>query len=297
MKAFVFPEFLRCIQEYKITDLAVAPPILVMLSKRPETKDYDISSLKYILSAAASLSRSLQNDVSSRFNVRIIQAWGMTEVTCNALGVPHGISDDSGSVGVLNPNTEAMLVDEGGKEVGVGERGEVWVRGPQVCLGYWKNEKATKDAITEDRWLKTGDVAVRDERGWFWIVDRIKELIKVNGLQVAPAELEAILLTHEDIADAAVVGITLNNEEYPRAYVVLKASSPTQGKKTTPEDIQTWIKPKVAKHKYLSGGVTFVDEIPKLASGKITRKVMREWAKRDAEILGKTGGVELRSKL
>ncbi|PQE08981.1 4-coumarate- ligase 2 protein [Rutstroemia sp. NJR-2017a WRK4] len=297
MKAFVFPDFLQCIQEHKITDLPVAPPILVMLSKRPETKDYDLSSVRHIGCGAAPLSSSLQNEVSRRYNVEITQGWGMTEVTCGALGVPRGVNDDSGSVGVLNPNTEGMLVDEEGKEVGVGERGELWIRGPQVCLGYWKNEKATKESITSDRWLKTGDVAVRDERGWFWIVDRMKELIKVNGLQVAPAELEAVLLTHDDIADAAVVGLTLNNEEYPRAYVVLQASS--QGKNINPEDIQNWIKTKVAKHKYLTGGVAFIDEVPKLASGKIMRKVMREWAKRDAEMLGRKppGGVGRRSKL
>jgi 4-coumarate--CoA ligase len=180
MKAFVFPDFLQCIQEYKITDLSVAPPILVMLSKRPETKDYDISSVRHIGCGAAPLSSSLQNEVSRRYNVEITQGWGMTELTCGALGVPRGMNDDSGSVGALNPNTEGMLVDEEGKEVGVGERGELWIRGPQVCLGYWKNEKATKEAITKDRWLKTGDVAVRDERDWFWIVDRMKVSSQLN---------------------------------------------------------------------------------------------------------------------
>ena len=192
---------------------------------------------------------------------------------------------------------EVKLVDDDGNEVTeIGVPGELFVKGPQMCLGYWKNEKATAETLN-DGWLKTGDVAKVDEKGWFWIVDRKKvrrytpsmkngsrvytnptqELIKVNGLQVAPAELEAVLLEHPAIADAAVVGITVRDEEFPRGYVVLQAEA--KGKVTT-EEIQEWVKPKVAKHKYFVGGIAFVDEVPKLASGKIIRKLMREWAKK-----------------
>ncbi|KAH7386546.1 4-coumarate-CoA ligase [Cadophora sp. MPI-SDFR-AT-0126] len=281
---FVYEDYLKAIQDFKITELHVAPPILVMLSKRPETTKYDLSSVKTALCGAAPLSRELQTDVSTRFKMRITQGWGMTEVTTGGIAVPFAFDDNTGSVGLLCANTECMLVDDDGKEVGVGERGELWIRGPQVCLRYWRNEEATKNTITPDRWLKTGDVAVCDERGYFWIVDRKKELIKVNGLQVSPAELEAALLEHQDIADAAVVGVILHDEERPRAYVAIQDSA--KGK-IRPEDIQEWIKPRVAKHKHLAGGVSFVNEVPKLASGKIQRKVMREWAKRDAEILQK----------
>lgn len=174
MKQFVYSDFLQAIQDYKITHLQIAPPILVMLSKRPETKNYDLSSMSYILCGAAPLSKELQNDVSKRFNVQINQGWGMTEVTCGALHVPGGVNDDSGSVGQLDPNTECMLLDDDGKEVKVGEPGEIFIRGPQVCLRYWKNEEATKDSISDEGWLKTGDVAVCDKRGYFWIVDRKK---------------------------------------------------------------------------------------------------------------------------
>ena len=140
----------------------------------------------------------------------------MTETTCAAIHVPGGADDDSGSIGYLDPNTEGKLIDDEGKEVTkAGTPGELFVRGPQMCLGYWRNEAATQETL-EDGWLKTGDVAQVDEKGWFWIVDRKKELIKVNGLQVAPAELEAVLLEHPDIADAAVVGITIRDEEFPR---------------------------------------------------------------------------------
>ncbi|KAI0160644.1 4-coumarate-CoA ligase [Xylariaceae sp. FL1272] len=279
MTEFRYEEFLFYIGKYKITNLQIAPPILVMLSKRPETSRYDLSSVKDVLCGAAPLSRELQNECQRRFNIQVYQGWGMTEVTCGAIHVPRGRQDDSGSVGQLDPNCEAKLIDDDGKEVGVGQPGELYVRGPNVCMRYWRNEEATKESLDADGWLKTGDVAVINDKGYFWIVDRKKELIKVNALQVAPAELEGVLLENEHIADAAAVGITIRGEEAPRAYVVIHETS--KGK-VTPRDIQEWIKPRVAKHKYLNGGVVFIDEVPKLASGKIQRKTMREWAKRDA---------------
>ncbi|KAK3071062.1 hypothetical protein LTR53_009322 [Teratosphaeriaceae sp. CCFEE 6253] len=170
----------------------------------------------------------------------------------------------------------------------------MFIRAPNVCLGYFKNEAATRETLSPDGWLRTGDVAVVNREGLFWIVDRKKELIKVNALQVAPAELEAVLLQHDDIADAAVVGITLHDEEWPRAYVALKEHA--QGK-VTAQGIQQWMRGKVAKHKLLVGGVAFVDEVPKLASGKIQRKVMREWAKRDAAGVERGMGGDVRAKL
>jgi 4-coumarate--CoA ligase len=174
MKQFVYGEFLQAIQDFKITHLQIAPPILVMLSKRPETVNYDLSSVTDVLCGAAPLSKELQNDCSRRFNMQINQGWGMTEVTCGAIHVPGGVNDDSGSVGQLDPNTECMLLDDNGKEVATGEPGEMYIRGPQVCLRYWKNDVATKESISEDKWLRTGDVAVCDDRGYFWIVDRKK---------------------------------------------------------------------------------------------------------------------------
>ena len=181
------------------------------------------------------------------------------------------------------PNHEIKLLDDDGKEVTEGQPGEIHVRAPNVCLGYWRNEQATSETLDSDGWLKTGDVAIAKDN-WFWIVDRKKELIKVNALQVAPAELEAVLLENEDIADAAVTGIILGEQEWPRAYIALKDEK--KGK-VTESQIQDWMKEKVAKHKQLAGGVSFVDEVPKLASGKIQRKVMREWSKRDALELDK----------
>lgn len=146
---------------------------------------------------------------------------------------------------------------------------------------YWRNEDATHDAIFNG-WFKTGDVAVTKDGKW-WIVDREKELIKVNELQVAPAELEAVFLEHQNVLDAAVVGITIDGAELPRAYIVLQDNA--KGK-TTGKDIQDSVAGKVARHKRLTGGVAFVDEIPKLASGKIVRKVLWEWARNDTELVG-----------
>ena len=171
METFQYRDFLKVIERYKITTLQTAPPVLVMLSKRPETAEYDLSSVKDILCGAAPLSQHLQNDVATRFNALIHQGWGMTEVTCGAIMVPGGVRDETGSVGTLLPNVECKLLDDDENEVE--NRGELYVRGPNICLGYWDNEEATKESF-KDGWLKTGDVAFRDEKGYFWIVDRKK---------------------------------------------------------------------------------------------------------------------------
>lgn len=209
MRSFNYAKFLGNIQKYRVTHIQTAPPVLVMLAKRPETMDYDLSSLQNILCGAAPLSKELQNEVQTRFNLKVVQTWGMTEVTCSCLHVPGGRDDQSGSVGYIDPNASMKLINDDELEVGVGERGEIRVKGPNVCMGYWRNEKATQETFDEDGYLKTGDVAIRDEDGMYWIVDRKKELIKVKGFQVAPAELEATLLEHEHIADAAVCALQL----------------------------------------------------------------------------------------
>lgn len=207
MRSFNYVKFLENIQKHRITHIQTAPPVLVMLSKRPETSKYDLSSLQNILCGAAPLSKELQNEVSAKCNLKVVQTWGMTEVTCSCLHVPGGRDDRSGSVGYIDPNASIKLIDDSGQEVGVGERGEIYVKGPNVCIGYWRNERATRETFDDEGFLRTGDVAVKNEDGWYWIVDRKKELIKVKGFQVAPAELEATLLEHEHVADAAVVGL------------------------------------------------------------------------------------------
>ena len=199
MRSFVLSGFLRNIQRHRITHIQTAPPVVVMLAKRPEANNYDLSSLRNILCGAAPLSKEVQNDVMSRVGggLVIVQTFGMTELTCSALHVPGLLHDQAGSVGLCDPNSTVKLVNEEGREATQDdERGEIYYKGPNVCLGYWRNDEATRETFDEQGFLGTGDVAVRktdaDGKAWYWIVDRKKELIKVRGFQVAPAELEGM---------------------------------------------------------------------------------------------------------
>ena len=174
MGAFVYEDLLRTVQNYKITELQAVPPIIVLLNKHPATANYDLSSLTKISSGAAPLSESLINESESRFKTSVKQGWGMTELTCAGIFLPSGFDDNTGTVGMLCPNSEVKLVNENGQEVATSERGEIYIRGPNVSPGYWRNEKATEETMLEGGWMRTGDIAVSDERGWFWIVDRLK---------------------------------------------------------------------------------------------------------------------------
>ncbi|KAL9054100.1 MAG: hypothetical protein Q9162_004357 [Coniocarpon cinnabarinum] len=284
MRAFALPAFLRNVERHRITHIQTAPPVVVMLAKRPEAARHDLSSLSNILCGAAPLSAEVQNEVMARVGgaLRVVQTWGMTEVTCSGLHVPGLLHDQSGAAGLCDPNSCLKLVDDQGSEVQNDEtRGEIFYKGPNVCLGYWRNEQATQDTFDPDGFLKTGDVAVRKTdasgRAWYWIVDRKKELIKVRGFQVAPAELE--------VADAAVVGLrpTAQNdevEERPKAYVVMKEES--KGRRSE-QDIVDEVARTVSRHKWLTGGVKFVDEVPKSPSGKIQRVILKQWAESDVK--------------
>lgn len=174
MAVFHFERFLAHVQRYRATTLNVVPPVLVMLAKRPEVARYDLSSLKEILCGAAPLKTALQNDVADRFGVVITQGWGMTEAVCTVTRCPEGFVDRRASCGKLIPNVRAKFVDEDGREVAMGEPGELYIQGPNIMAGYWRNEKATRETLSPDGWLKTGDVAVYDKDGLIWIVDRKK---------------------------------------------------------------------------------------------------------------------------
>ncbi|EME49346.1 hypothetical protein DOTSEDRAFT_68206 [Dothistroma septosporum NZE10] len=282
MPRFELEPYIAYIQKHRITTLQLVPPVLVMLSKRQGLEKCDLSSVRYVMSAAAPLKRELQNDISKKLGTVIAQSWGMTETTCTGSMILGESDDRTGSVGSLLPSTEAKLVDEHGKEVLAGEAGELLVRGPQMMKCYWENETATKDTLTSDGWLKTGDVAEHRDGKWY-IVDRRKELIKVRGFQVAPAELEALLLEHEQVADAAVVGLPVNDEELPKAYVALQPGT-SWSKDEATKAIEEYMTAKVARHKRLTGGITIVDTVPRLLSGKIERKVVKQWANKDARI-------------
>lgn len=185
----------------------------------------------------------------------------------------------SAAVGEPNANCSAKIMsEEGDREItsrGPQHVGELWCSGPNIMKGYWRNPKATAETLTPDGWLKTGDIAYVDEAGMFHIVDRKKELIKVKGNQVAPAELEALLLEHDAIADAAVIGMpTEDGDEAPRAFVVRQP-----GKNVGEDEVKKFIEGKVVRYKFLKGGVEFVDVIPKNPSGKILRRQIRDAAK------------------
>lgn len=176
MGKFDFHNMLDYIQKYRITSLPLVPPIAVALTKRPEVKNYDLSSIEGAFCGAAPLSEESINDFERMFDnkFQLKQGWGMTEITCSACGWDPNLSSDPSKVGELNPNIEAMVVDDNGKELGDGERGEFWVRGPNVMKGYWKKPEATAEAKTEDGWLKTGDIVVHHPNGYWSIVDRKK---------------------------------------------------------------------------------------------------------------------------
>jgi len=211
---FDLVQMLECVQRFRITDLALVPPIVVGMAKHPVTRKYDLSSLENVGCGAAPLGREIivefeQLWPSGKINLK--QGWGMTEVTCTGTLWDPNCRSTNASVGEVLANCEVKIVldDDGQVEAPQGERGEIWIRGPNIMKGYWNKPAATKETLTEDGWLKTGDVAYVDADNYLFIVDRKKELIKVNGLQVAPAELEALLLDHPDVQDVAVIGIAV----------------------------------------------------------------------------------------
>jgi acyl-CoA synthetase (AMP-forming)/AMP-acid ligase II len=269
MPRFDLAEFLRILQDYRITRAALVPPIILALAKHPLVDEFDLSSLEFIGSGAAPLSAELEIACAKRLGCRVQQGYGLTETSPTT----HRVTDDlagqmPGEVGPLVPNTECRIVDVvTGEDAPVGEPGELLIRGPQVMKGYLNNPQATALAIDPDGWLHTGDVARMEKNGALRIVDRIKELIKYKGYQVAPAELEALLLTHPAIADAAVIPIPDEEAgEVPKAFVVTSGS-------ITPEDVTQFVAERVAPYMKVRA-VEIIDEIPKSPAGKILRRVL-----------------------
>jgi acyl-CoA synthetase (AMP-forming)/AMP-acid ligase II len=271
MPRFDLEDFLRILQEQRITQAFLVPPIVLALAKHPMVDKYDLSSLGFIMSGAAPLDAGLELACADRLACDVMQGWGLTEtspvLTTNA-GAPGG--PRHGSVGVLLPNTELRVVDPAtGADLGRNQTGELVTRGPQVMKGYLNNPEATADMLDADGWLHTGDLGHVDDDGYVFVVDRVKELIKYKGLQVAPAELEAVLLAHPAIVDAAVIRSPDEEAgEVPKAFVV--ARTPLEA-----EEVMAFVAERVAPHKKVRR-VEFVDEIPKALSGKILRRVLIE---------------------
>ncbi|MEU7425882.1 4-coumarate--CoA ligase family protein [Streptomyces sp. NPDC040750] len=274
---FDLETFLAAIEAHRITGLYVAPPIVLALAKHPAVTRYDLSSLRYVISAAAPLDAHLARACSERLGLPPIgQAYGMTELSPGTHVVPldrlHRAP--AGTVGRLVAGTEMRIVslEDPGEDLPTGERGEILIRGPQVMKGYLGRPDATAAMIDADGWLHTGDVGRVDADGWLFVVDRVKELVKYKGFQVAPAELEALLLTHPGIADAAVLGTPdEDGTEIPHAFVVRR---PTAAE-LTENEIMLYVAERVAPYKRVRQ-VTFIQDVPRAASGKILRRQLKE---------------------
>ncbi|MGE0219519.1 AMP-binding protein, partial [Mycolicibacterium sp.] len=278
--------FLGNIAEHKCTIAFIAPPVAVALAKHPLVDSYDLSSLNVVMSGAAPLDAELGHAVAERLGCKVVQGYGMSELS----PVSHITPFDGGrvdmhheaplsSVGWTVSNAASKIIDpETGDEInppaeGLSPTGELWFKGPNVMAGYLNNEQATRATIDEDGWLHTGDLAQVDAHGCVYIVDRLKELIKYKGYQVPPAELEALLLTHPGIADAAVIGVHDDEgEEVPKAFVVRQPGD--DGAALTEEAVIEFVAGQVAPYKKVRQ-VEFIDAIPKSASGKILRKDLR----------------------
>ncbi|KAJ3659978.1 hypothetical protein Zmor_011638 [Zophobas morio] len=273
IKRFQEELFLRTVQNFRISNLWLAPPLIVLLAKSPLVAKYDLSCVKEVTSGAAPLSKDTEETVKRRLNVRTIrQGYGLTEATLAVIMM--SLNDEKpGSSGKVVSYMSCKVRDpETGKSLGPGKVGELCFKGLMVTPGYYRNQEATRDSFTTDGWLLTGDLAYYDKEGYFYVVDRLKELIKYKGFQVAPAELESIILNHPKVQDVGVVGLP-NEEagELPLAYVVKK-----ENVNMTEKEIINFLAEKVSSQKRLRGGVVFVPSIPKNPSGKILRRELRK---------------------
>ncbi|XP_013395851.1 4-coumarate--CoA ligase 2 isoform X1 [Lingula anatina] len=274
MRKFDFEDFLAAIEKYKIRYLFAAPPIVIRMAKHPSVAKYDLSCVETIMSAAAPLRRDSEEELEARLGTcSVTQAYGLTEAGgfCSLPPLSRHLRRP-GASGVLVPNTECKVVDPStGKELGPNQDGELWFRGPQISKGYLNNPADSATTLDKEGWIHTGDIGYYDEDQYLYIKDRIKEMIKFKGFQVAPAELEGVLVTHPAVEDAAVVGRPDQEAgELPMAFVVLKS-----GRMATERDIMDFLAEKVASYKRLRGGVVIVKSIPKTGSGKILRRFLR----------------------
>ena len=271
MPRFDMVKALELVQSQRITRLFAVPPMVLGLAKHPAVDDFDLSSIKQVFSGAAPLGAEVAAAAAARVGCEVVQGYGMTELSPVSHCTPEG-QFRPGTSGVTVSNTEIRIVDPAtGADVGTGERGELLVRGPQVMKGYLNNPEATAETLDPDGWLHTGDVAVLDDEDHVSIVDRIKELIKYKGFQVAPAELEAVLVTHPAVADAAVIGVPDPEAgEIPKAFIALApgAEAPALS------EVQAHMGEHVAHYKQVRA-LEVLEAIPKSASGKILRRQLR----------------------
>ncbi|RDW64149.1 hypothetical protein BP5796_10651 [Coleophoma crateriformis] len=285
MQRFDLEPFLANIEKYAITDVTIVPPIVIAVIMSPITMNYSLKSIRFAQCGAAALGRGPQSRIQALLadGATFTQVWGMTETCCIGSMLSYDEDDHTGSVGRFLPNLDVKIIDDEGNDItDYNTPGELTVRGPTIIPEYFDNPTANAQSFDSDGFFKTGDVVYCDKDSKLWyVIDRKKELIKVRGFQVAPPEIEAVLLSHPQIVDAGVIGVVLSQEERdgeaPRAYVTRRPGE--EGAKLDEKAVRAWCSARLAKYKDLTGGVYFVDAIPKNASGKILKRVLREWAK------------------
>jgi acyl-CoA synthetase (AMP-forming)/AMP-acid ligase II len=256
-------------ERYRVTAIAVPPPVAAFLASHPAVSERDLSSLRLVAVGGAAFPESIHRQLATRLPGCVVgQGWGLTETTASVCVPDRRSPSPPGTVGRLLPNTELTVVDpDTGQPIGPGERGELWVRGPQVMAGYWNRPQETGEIIDDLGWLHTGDLGYVDDDGNVVLVDRLKELIKVDGFQVAPAELEALLATHPAVTDAAVVGRPDERHgQVPVGYVVTATE-------IDPDEVRSWLAERVAPYKRLVE-VVLVDGLPRTPSGKLLRRLL-----------------------
>ncbi|XP_059481737.1 uncharacterized protein LOC132200350 [Neocloeon triangulifer] len=267
--------FVQVMKKYKPNTVCLAPPLVAFLCKSHDLTSADLDELRVAMNGAAPVAVSIVKDLMKKVkspDFIFKDGYGMTEVSCCSAMSPTTLKPDKfGSCGMNIPLSEIKIADKNGNSLPQGKTGELWYKGPNVMQGYLNNEKATKETLTPDGWLKTGDVAYVDEDGYIFIVDRMKELIKVKGFQVSPTELEEVLRKIPGITDVAVIGVADGKSgEVPKAFVVKNDPNVNQ------EQIEDFLKDKVAPYKQLKGGVQFVNAIPRSSAGKILRNELKK---------------------
>jgi acyl-CoA synthetase (AMP-forming)/AMP-acid ligase II len=272
MARFELTAFLRAIQQHRATVVYAVPPIVNALARHPAVADADLSSVRWIMSAAAPLDAETASACARRLGCRVFQAYGMTEASPAVTATPIYQDAPVDSVGIVLPNTVCKIADPvTGEALGPGHDGELLFRGPQIMRGYLDDPASTARAFDSEGFYRSGDIGHIDHQGRLFVVDRIKELIKYKGYQVVPAELEAILLSHPAVADAAVIGLPAGTDgEAPKGFVVLAAPTPL-------DEISSYLAERVAPYKKLRA-VEAISQIPRSPTGKILRRVLKQRA-------------------
>lgn len=277
LPAFSMKAMLDTIVDYKIAEVKGVPPIMIRMVRDPLVDQYDLRHVERFASGSAPCSDEIIELLQRKFpGTGFLQGYGMTESTACITSHPPDKYDFkyAGTGGTLVASTIVKVVDEDGKDLGVNESGEILAKGPQIAMGYLGNPEASKEAFDDEGFLHTGDIGRIDEEGFIHILDRRKELIKVKGIGVAPAELEDLLLGHVDVEDCAVIGVKDDySGERPKAFVVLKPGRPAN--EQMGQRLMAYVKEKKVRYKALCE-VEFLDIIPKSGTGKILRRLLRD---------------------